>query len=37
MSDRDDNGRDSENCRRLSQAGMIERVSKENGIAADSV
>jgi hypothetical protein len=32
--DRDDTGRDSEDCRRLLQAGMIERVSKENGIAA---
>ena len=32
--DRDDTGRDSEDCRRLLQAGMIEQVSKENGIAA---
>ena len=32
--DRDDTGRDTEDCRRLLQAGMIERASKENGIPA---
>ena len=34
MLNRDDNGRDSENCRRLLLVGMIERDGKENGIAA---
>ena len=32
--DGDDTRRDSEDCSRLSQAGMIEWVSKENGIVA---